>query len=188
MKVKSEAQFFLQYISYSSGFAPKMPRTEPIRPDWCHRSLGQAQSCRRCTKKGSDNRNPAGFVLSEPRMGEIHADWLCPSCRQCLRKNFGLILSRMSLLPRFPALLAYLPPNRTYTSPCIRLSICNIILLDTSLDFCVTLQIVTWGCFTICFAGISLIIEYPVLGFFSLVYKRNGKEIVLAVCFNDFSH
>ena len=26
--------------------------------------------------------------------------------------------------------------NPTYTSPCIRLSICNIILLDTSLDFC----------------------------------------------------
>ena len=104
MKVKSEAQFFLRYISYSSGFAPKMPRTEPIRPDWCRPGLGQAQSCRRCTKKGSDNRNPAGFVLSEPRMGEIRADWLCPSCRQCLRKNFGLILSRMSLLPRFPAL------------------------------------------------------------------------------------
>ena len=74
MKVKSEAQFFLRYISYSSGFAPKMPRTEPIRPDWCRPGLGQAQSCRRCTKKGSDNRNPAGFVLSEPRMGEIRAD------------------------------------------------------------------------------------------------------------------
>ena len=74
MKVKSEAQFFLRYISYPAGFAPKMPRTEPIRPDWCRPSLGQAQSCRRSTKKGSDNGNPTGFVLSEPRIGKIRAD------------------------------------------------------------------------------------------------------------------
>ena len=87
-----------------AGFAPKMPRTEPIRPDWCRRSLGQAQSCRRSTKKGSDNRNPAGFVLSEPRMGEIRADCLCPPDGQCLSRRIGLVLSRTSLLPRFPAL------------------------------------------------------------------------------------
>ena len=57
-----------------AGFAPEIPRAEPIRPDWCRPSLGQVQSCRRSTKKGSDNRNPAGFVLSEPRMDEIRAD------------------------------------------------------------------------------------------------------------------
>ena len=74
MKVKSEAQFFLRYISYPARFAPQIPRTELIRPDWCHRSLGRCQSCRRSTKKGSDNGNPTGFVLSEPRIGKIRAD------------------------------------------------------------------------------------------------------------------
>ena len=99
-KLKRCAMYLLRHtlhVGFSfgnpAGFAPKMPRTEPIRPDWCRPGLGQAQSCRRSTKKGSDNRNPAGFVLSEPRMGEIRADWLCPSCRQCLRKSFRLIVS-----------------------------------------------------------------------------------------------
>ena len=68
MKVKSEAQFFLRYISYSSGFAPKMPKC-----------LGQSQSVPIGAVRASDKPNPAGEALKKARTTEILQDSCCPS-------------------------------------------------------------------------------------------------------------
>ena len=100
MKVKSEAQFFLRYISYPAGFAPKMPRAEP----------------------------PAGEALKKARTTEIPQDSCCPSLGWVKSAPIravggndgtyrtGLDLSLAQRVLRLPLIIFRSPANKSLTS------------------------------------------------------------------------